>query len=139
MCARSYIVPIGIFILTTSTQVISQDFGEAWWAVPGPDGVQRVNILCGQDFLDPSAIVVRENVPVELAVSTMKNLPQHNFVINVPGSKAINANIPIKAEQTKFAFNPGVLGDYQVACRDNAEAPDPQLIKRKQGKLIVIR
>jgi len=133
------VLALGIFLTLTSVEAANPDFGEAWWTATDPDGVQRVNILCGKDFFDPSRIVVKANVPVELTVSTMPDLPSQSFVLNVPGPKPINANAPIGAGRTKFAFNPGSPGNYPALCRDNANAAaDPQLLKAKQGVVTVI-
>jgi hypothetical protein len=133
------VLAFGIFLTVTGVEATNPDFGEAWWTATDPDGVQRVNIFCGKDFFEPSRIVLKANVPVELTVSTMPGVPSQNFVVNVPGPKPINANAPIGTGQTKFAFNPGSPGNYSALCRDNADAAaDPQRMKAKQGVLTVI-
>lgn len=133
------VLAFGIFLTVTGVEAANPDFGEAWWTATDPDGVQRVNIFCGKDFFEPSRIVLKANVPVELTVSTMPGVPSHNFVVNVPGPRPINANAPIGAVPTKFAFDPGTMGNYPALCRDNANsAADPQLLKAKQGVLTVI-
>ena len=133
------VLALGIFLTLTGVEAANLDFGEAWWTATDPDGVQRVNIFCGKDFIEPSRIILRAGVPVELTVSTMPGVPSHNFVVNVPGTRPINANAPVGAGPTKLDFNPGTAGNYPALCRDNADpAADPQLLKAKQGVLTVI-
>ena len=131
------ILALGILTTLTNVQAQNLDFGEAWWAETWPDGVQRVNIVCGKDYFDPSKIVVKAAVPVELAVSGEGGSSQ-NFVIDVPGPKPINANTPLTAQQAKFGFQPGSPGNYVAKCQDTAGPPDAALQRRKQGVIIVI-
>ena len=115
----------------------ASDPGEAWWAAIGPDGTQRVNIRCGTNFLDPSQIVVRANVPVVLAVSTEANLRAHNFTFNLPAAGAASADTPVGLAQREFRFSVGLPGRYALACRDTGHPNGSPPHGAKQGTLRV--
>ncbi len=111
---------------------------EAWWARPGPDGVQRIDIRCGSDFIDPAQIVLKARVPVELAVSASADLTAHSFTARLPRPQASVVDVPVGPLQQRIAFVPTFLGDFATACRDdNADGRDPQQ-KQKQGRVTVI-
>lgn len=111
---------------------------EAWWAKAGPDGVQRINIVCGSDFIDPPQIVLRAHTPVELAVSTTSDLPAHNFKATLPRLQADLVDMPLGPRQTRIAFVPALLGSFQTACRDNTAVLRDPFEKQKQGVVTVV-
>lgn len=125
--------------LAHDTRAAGKDFGEAWVAATGKDGVQRVNIRCGPDFFDPRHIVVKLNIPVALSISTTQNLPAHSFVIGRPGNTAIRAdNAPLTPTPKSVTFTPDTVGDFPLACQDDSGLTDTTLQKAKQGILTVV-
>jgi hypothetical protein len=116
----------------------ASDSSEAWWAAIDPDGIQRVNIRCGTNFLDPKEIVVRANVPVVLAVSTEANLVAHNFKYQLPAIGEANADAPVGPTQREFRFAVGLSGRYVVACRDTGRPEETPPNRAKQGTLRVV-
>ena len=125
--------------LAHDTRAAGKDFGEAWVAGTGKDGVQRVNIRCGPDFFDPRRIVVKRNVPVALSISTTQNLPAHSFVIARPGNTAIRGdNAPLTPTPKSVTFTPDAVGDFPLACQDDTGLADATLQRAKQGVLTVV-
>jgi len=128
----------GALLLLGSARGQESDLSEAWWAAIGPDGTQRVNLRCGTNFLDPSTIVVRANIPVVLAVSTEPNVVGHNFSFDLPAAAGGHANVPVGPAQREFRFAVGLSGSYVLACRNagepNGKAPD----RAKQATLRVV-
>ena len=49
-----------------------------------PDGIQHVRIEGGSYFFKPSRVIVRVNIPVELAVSVDSGVVPHSLVIQAP-------------------------------------------------------
>jgi hypothetical protein len=132
-----------LFLTLGMSALVSGAYGadadnDRTWAAIGSDGVQRIHIRCGANFLDPNHIVIKANVPVELTVSTTAGLPSHSFVISMSGPRPITADTPIEATEKTFAFVPGRPGDYQASCRDNTTTANAALLKAKQGLLTVI-
>ena len=116
-----------------NAQTAALDLDEAWWAAKDPDGIQRVHIRCGADFFDPSRIVVRANIPLELIVSTTTDAPSHHFVLQLPGPKSVEVDEEVSPGPKTFPFIPGLAGRYVALCRDLGPPG-----RRKQGTLIVI-
>jgi len=111
------------------------DLDEAWWAATGPDGVQRVNIRCGPDFIDPRSIVVRANVPLQLSVSTTADLGSNNFMLAM-GAATIDA--PVRAAQTPFMISPRSSGRFQALCHDTSRPDSPAARRAKSGTITVL-
>ena len=111
------------------------DLDESWWAAIGPDGVQRVNIRCGPDFLDPRNIVVRANVPLQVSVSTTADLISQNFTVSM-GATTIDA--PVHASQTSFVLSPRLSGRFQALCQDKGKPDSPAVRRAKTGTITVL-
>jgi hypothetical protein len=97
--------------------------------------VQRVNIRCGPDFLDPRSIVVRANVPLQVSVSTTADLVSNSFVLAM-GATTIDA--PVRAAQTSFVVMPGPSGRFQALCLDKGKPDSPAARKAKTATIIVL-
>jgi hypothetical protein len=137
MHTSTLFVVLGVFTVMGSA-FAADNHEDRIWAAIGRDGVQRVNIQCGPNFLDPNHIVIKSNVPTEILVSTTPDLAAHSFVISLPGTRPINADVPLAATQKPFAFVPGRTGDYRIFCRDDVNAGSATLQKAKQGIVTVI-
>jgi hypothetical protein len=83
--------------------------GEAWIAVTDERGVQTVNLECGQGWIDPPEIVVKNNAPVELLVRT-----------KVPGQvfdSGFMPPAPIGDLPSPHRFTPPRTGVFVLSCR----------------------
>ncbi len=105
----------------------AQEIGtEAWHAVPDARGVQRVNIECGADFIDPREIVVEAGRPIELSVRTAE--PSEEFV------SGLADNTPLGKKPQKHAFVAKGPGKYSIFCKTQGMS-DANVNPRKRGIL----
>ena len=114
------------------------DRDESWWAVVGPDGIQRINVRCGTNFLDPRHIVVKANVPVVLSVSAEPNVKAHNFKLQIPGAAAGNVDAPINAVQRHFEVLPTLSGRFAISCMDTGQPPGTPSARSRRGSLTIL-
>jgi len=132
---RSAVALLSAAAAATFAQPRPGDLDESWSAAIGPDGVQRVNIRCGPDFLDPRNIVVKANVPLQLSVSTTTDLASHNFTLAM-GATTIDA--PVRAGQTSFVLSPRLSGRFQAICQDKSKPDGPAARRAKTGTITVL-
>jgi hypothetical protein len=129
--ALATVVPVA----STFAQATRTDVDESWWAAIGPDGVQRVNVRCGPNFLDPRNIVVHANVPLEISVNTTNDLVSHNFTLTM-GTTMIDT--PVDAAQKSFLVSPRLSGRFQTVCRDRSMSDSPSARRGKTGTITVV-
>jgi plastocyanin domain-containing protein len=79
------------------------------------DGVQRVEILGGSYFYDPTYIIVKVNVPVELKIRKESGITPHNFILQAPEA-GMNINVDLGTDATLVAFTPTKIGTYPFFC-----------------------
>jgi len=84
-------------------------------AVPGVDGIQRVEIVGGEYFFDPNYIVVKKNRPVELKFRKEAGYIPHNMVVKA-AEAGINFNVEMKKETQAVKFTPTKAGKYPMYC-----------------------
>ena len=84
-------------------------------ATIGPDGVQHVNITGGGYFFDPNHVVVKANVPVELAVKKEKGYVPHDIVVRAPQA-GIDFSVELKETPQVVRFTPTKPGKYEMMC-----------------------
>lgn len=89
----------------------------AFRAVIGADGTQRVRILGGSYFFRPGHIIVKVNVPVELAVSLEPGIVPHTLVIQVADA-GIAIDASLGTDPKTFAFTPKAAGKYLFYCKN---------------------
>ncbi len=85
-------------------------------AAIGSDGVQRVEIIGDSYSFDPKYIVLKVNVPVELAVKKAPGIAPHDIV-----AKAPEAGIDFKTDLNDkkpelIKFTPTKVGKYPFSC-----------------------
>ncbi|NWF51877.1 MAG: cupredoxin domain-containing protein [Nitrospirae bacterium] len=109
-------IKILLILLILAEAVFAKDpVKKIYKATIDADGTQRVNITAGEYFFDPSYIIVKVNVPVELHVKKEAGITPHNILINAP-----DAGIEVKAELTTepkiIKFTPKKTGKYPFHC-----------------------
>jgi plastocyanin len=85
-------------------------------ATIGADGVQRVELIGDSYSFDPNYIVVKVNVPVELAVKKAPGITPHDIVVKAP-----EAGIDFKTDLNDkkpelIKFTPTKVGKYALYC-----------------------
>ena len=81
------------------------------------DGVQHVRIEGGSYFFNPGHVIVKVNIPVELAVSIEKGWIPHTFVIQSPGA-GIAVDESLSSDVKNIRFTPTAAGKYPFYCRN---------------------
>lgn len=107
----------GLALVTSLTCVPHSAFAgdEPYRAIVDTDGVQRVSILGGSYFFKPDHIIVKANVPVELAVRVEPGVIPHSFVLKAPeAGTTIKADL--RTDPKKITFTPIAPGKYSFYC-----------------------
>ena len=95
----------------------AQVLEEAFKAVIGADGKQKVRILGGSYFFKPSHVIVKANTPVELSVNLEPGIVPHTFVINA-AEAGIDIDESLHTNPKIIAFIPKVAGKYPFYCKN---------------------
>lgn len=82
---RSILLSI-VFFMAFFTQATAQEAKKPVIATIDADGTQRVSITGGEYFFDPSHIIVKVNVPVELKITKEPGVTPHDIVLKAPGA-----------------------------------------------------
>lgn len=88
---------------------------DALRATINADGVQHVSILGGSYFFKPKHIVVKANVPVELAVKVEPGMIPHSFVLKAPEA-GIDIDTGLSTSPKIFRFTPTAAGRFPFYC-----------------------
>lgn len=78
-------------------------------------GVQRVQLVAGSYFFKPNHIVVKANVPVELAARKEPGMAPHDLVIKAPEA-GLSVQEDLATEPKKIAFTATRPGKYEIYC-----------------------
>jgi plastocyanin domain-containing protein len=84
-------------------------------AVIDQDGIQRVNMLAGNYFFDPSHVIVKIDVPVEITIKREPGITPHDFVIKEPDA-GIDISETLSTEPKIIKFTPKKPGSYAFYC-----------------------
>jgi plastocyanin len=79
------------------------------------DGVQRVEMTGGEYYFDPSIVVVKVNVPVELKIRKEAGVTPHNIALKAPEA-GINIDQDLSGEPKVIRFTPTKTGTYPFEC-----------------------
>jgi plastocyanin len=81
------------------------------------DGYQRVEMTGGEYYFDPSVVVVKVNVPVELTVKKMGGITPHDIVLKAPQAD-LDVKISLSSEPKKINFMATKTGSYPFECSE---------------------
>lgn len=81
------------------------------------DGVQRAAIVGGSYFFKPRHLVVKVNLPVELALSREPGIVPHTLVIKAPEAGIVLDQL-LETEAVPVTFTPTAVGSYPYYCRN---------------------
>jgi hypothetical protein len=79
------------------------------------DGYQRVEMIAGEYYFDPSIVVVKVNVPVELMIRKTGGFTPHNLVMKSPEA-SLDFTIDISSDPKKVSFMATKTGSYPFEC-----------------------
>ncbi len=111
-------LPQLIFVLLLAISplhVPSAEATEIYRAMPGKDGVQRVQVLGGGYFFRPGHIIVKVNVPVELTLSREVGIVPHNLAIQAPAANVV-IDEDLEVTPKTVTFTPTLPGRYAFYC-----------------------
>ena len=104
--------------------------------VPDSRGVQRVNVIAGNYYFQPSHIIVRAGLPVELTIERHSLIP-HTFTIAAP-TAGIAVDVKLPREPTTASFTPKAPGSYRFICTEDTPFLASHLERGMQGTLEVL-
>ena len=104
-----------LFFLIFFAQAAAQEGKKPVVASIDADGVQRVSIVGGEYFFDPSRIIVKVNVPVELKVTKESGVTPHDIVLKAPEA-GIDFAEDIGTTPKVIKFTPTKTGTYPFYC-----------------------
>jgi len=101
------------------------------------DGVQRVEIVGGGYFFNPSKVIVKVNVPVEFKLRKESGLVPHDFVIKAPEA-GIDIDLSLGSNPKIVKFVPGKPGLYPFYCSKKLLFFESHRDKGMKGMLEVV-
>jgi plastocyanin domain-containing protein len=84
-------------------------------ATIGEDGYQHVEMTGGGYYFDPSIVVVKVNVPVELTIRKEPGITPHNFSMHSPEA-GLEFSISLSTEPQKVSFMATKTGSFPFEC-----------------------
>lgn len=102
-------------VLLVGISGFGQEAAQGTVAVVGSDGVQRLAIVGGTYYFDPSVIVVKVNVPVEITVRKAGGHKPHKIRARSPEA-GIDFSVTLRATPQTIKFTPTKVGDYAFWC-----------------------
>jgi plastocyanin domain-containing protein len=106
-------------------------------AVLGADGIQRAEITGGSYYFDPSDIVVKVNVPVELKVKKSGGSTPHDIALKAPEA-GIDFSVSLGTEPKTVKFTPTKVGKYPFWCTKHLPFSKSHKEKGMEGVIEVV-
>jgi len=112
-----YLLNVALMVLFLSGPALADEQAAAkrFVATIDKDGYQRVEMTAGEYYFDPSVVVVKVNVPVELTIRKAGGITPHNLVIKAPEAD-LDFTIDISSEPKKVSFMATKTGTYPFEC-----------------------
>jgi plastocyanin domain-containing protein len=112
-----YLLNIAVMLVLISGVVVADEKAavKRFVATIDRDGYQRVEMTAGEYYFDPSVVVVKVNVPVELSIKKAGGITPHNLVMKSPEA-GLDFTIDISNNQKKVSFMATKTGTYQFEC-----------------------
>jgi plastocyanin len=99
----------------TAALADEQHAGKRFVATIDKDGYQRAEMTAGEYYFDPSAVVVKVNVPVELTIKKAGGITPHNLTMKAPEAN-LEFTIDLSSEPKKVTFMATKTGTYPFEC-----------------------
>jgi plastocyanin len=112
-----YIVSlVGALLLMAGTATAGDHpAGKRFVATIDKDGYQRVEMTGGAYYFDPSVVVVKVNVPVELTIKKESGITPHNLTMKAPEA-GLDFTVDLSSEPRKVSFMATKTGTYPFEC-----------------------
>jgi plastocyanin domain-containing protein len=114
-----YLLNILSIVLFVTGTAMSEDkhVEKRFVATIDKDGYQRVEMTGGEYYFDPSIVVVKVNVPVELTVKKTGGITPHDLVLKAPQAD-LDIKISLSSEPKKINFMATRTGSYPFECSE---------------------
>ncbi len=112
-----YLLNIAFTLLLVAGAALAEDRHEEkrFVATIDKDGYQRVEMTAGEYYFDPAVVVVKMNVPVELAIKKAGGITPHNLTMKAPEA-GLDFSIDLSSEPKKVSFMATKTGSYPFEC-----------------------
>ena len=104
-----------IIILVVSVSFADDQGKTPFVATISPEGIQKVEVVATEFNFNPSHIIVKVNLPVEITIRKEPSMVPHSFVINSPDA-GMNINENLSSEPKVIKFTPTKAGKYAFYC-----------------------
>ena len=104
-----------IIILVVSVSFADDQGKTPFVATISPEGIQKVEVVATEFNFNPSHIIVKVNLPVEITIGKEPSMVPHSFVINSPDA-GMNINENLSSEPKVIKFTPTKAGKYAFYC-----------------------
>jgi len=104
-----------LLLLMTAAMADENAAAKRFVATIDKDGYQRVGMTAGEYYFDPSIVVVKVNVPVELTIKKAGGITPHNLTMKAPEAD-LDFTIDLSSEPKKVSFMATKIGSYPFEC-----------------------
>jgi len=114
---RIICIVIALLFVAAAAAAGEQPTGKRFVATIDKDGYQRVEMTVGEYYFDPSVVVVKVNVPVELTIRKTGGITPHT--ISMKAAEAdLDFTIDIPKDPKKVSFMATKTGAYPFECTE---------------------
>ncbi|NTW60114.1 MAG: quinol oxidase, partial [Nitrospirae bacterium] len=106
-----------LLFLSGPAQADEQAAAKRFVAAIDKDGYQRVEMTAGEYYFDPSVVVVKVNVPVELTIRKSGGVTPHNLSLKAAEAD-LDFTIAISKDPKKISFMATKTGTYPFECTE---------------------
>ncbi len=104
-----------LFLVSLAGAAEEKEKEKVFRATVDSDGVQRVEMVGGSYFFNPSHVIVKVGVPVELKVRKESGFVPHNIVAKSPEA-GIEFDESLGSDPKTIRFTPTKTGTYPFYC-----------------------
>jgi plastocyanin domain-containing protein len=114
-----YLLNIVAIVFFMAGAVIAEDkpADKRFVAAIDKDGYQRVEMTAGEFYYDPSVVVVKVNVPIELTIKKVAGITPHDLVMKSPEA-GLDFSINLSSDPKKVSFMATRTGSYPFECSE---------------------
>ena len=114
-----YVLNVALMLMFLSGPALAdeQTAAKRFVATIDKDGYQRVEMTAGEYYFDPSVVVVKVNVPVELTIRKTGGITPHTIAMKAPEA-GLDFTIGISKDPKKISFMATKTGTYPFECTE---------------------
>jgi plastocyanin domain-containing protein len=114
-----YVLNVALMLLFLSGPALAgeQAAAKRFVATIDKDGYQRVEMTAGEYYFDPSVVVVKVNVPVELTIKKTGGITPHSIAMKAPET-GLDFTVDISKDPKKISFMATKTGTYPFECSE---------------------